>query len=185
MSEILRNPKTILVKVKTELNQVIGKGKIVQEIDISKLVYLQCILKETMRLHPPSPFLIPGQVKEEVQLCGYTIPKNSQVLVNAWAIGRDPKLWINPLCFQPERFMDSQIDFNGHDYELIPFGAGRRICPGMPLAIRMVPVMLGSLINYFDWEIEGGILPEKLDMDYFDSMLFFKFDYLKFLYLTL
>ncbi|KAL8097088.1 hypothetical protein AgCh_030259 [Apium graveolens] len=165
MSEILRNPKTILVKVKTELNQEIGKGKIVQETDISKLVYLQCILKQTMRLHPPAPFLIPRQVKEEVQLCGYTIPKNSQVLVNAWAIGRDPKLWINPLSFQPERFMDSQIDFNGHGYELIPFGAGRRICPGMPLAMRMVPVMLGSLINCFDWELEGGILPEKLDME--------------------
>ncbi|KAK1358830.1 Geraniol 8-hydroxylase [Heracleum sosnowskyi] len=164
MSEILRNSE-ILVKVKAELNQVIGKGKIIQEADISKLVYLQCIVKESMRLHPPVPFLIPRQVEREVQLCGYTVPKNSQVLVNAWAIGRDPKLWINPLSFQPERFMDSQVDINGHYYELIPFGAGRRICPGMSLAMRMVPVMVGSLINCFDWKLEGGILPEKLDME--------------------
>ncbi|KAK1358824.1 Geraniol 8-hydroxylase [Heracleum sosnowskyi] len=141
MSEILQNSE-ILVKVKAELNQVIGKGKIIQETDISKLVYLQCIVKETMRLHPPVPFLIPRQVEKEVQLCGYTVPKNSQVLVNAWAIGRDPELWINPLSFRPER-----------------------ICPGMPLAMRMVPVMVGSLINCFDWKLEGGILPEKLDME--------------------
>ncbi|WOG96784.1 hypothetical protein DCAR_0416120 [Daucus carota subsp. sativus] len=164
MSEILRNPETLL-KAKAELNQVIGKGKIIGEEDISRLVYLQCILKETVRLHPTTPFLLPRQVKEEVELCGYTIPKNSQVLVSAWAIGRNPMLWKNPLSFQPERFMDSKIDVSGHDYELIPFGAGRRMCPGLPFAMRMMPVMLGSLINCFDWELEGGIAPEELNME--------------------
>ncbi|KAL1819804.1 hypothetical protein DCAR_0416119 [Daucus carota subsp. sativus] len=164
MSEILRNPETLL-KAKAELNQVIGKGKMIGEEDISKLVYLRCILKETVRLHPPTPFLVPRQVNEEVELCGYTVPKNSQVLVSAWAIGRDPMLWKDPLSFQPERFMDSEIDFIGHDYELIPFGAGRRMCPGLPLAMRMVPVMLGSLINCFEWKLEGGIAPEELNME--------------------
>ena len=165
MAEILRNLKTVLVKAKAELNQVIGKGKIVEESDISKLPYLRCIVKETARLHPAAPFLLPRQVKEDVELCGYTIPKNSQVLVNAWAIGRDPVLWENPLAFQPERFMDSEVDVYGHNYELIPFGAGRRTCPGLPLAMRMVPVMLGSLINCFEWKLEGEVAPKELDME--------------------
>ncbi|WOG96782.1 hypothetical protein DCAR_0416118 [Daucus carota subsp. sativus] len=116
-------------------------------------------------LHPPAPFLEPRQVQEEVELCGYSVPKNSQVLVNEWAIGRDPMTWKEPLLFQPERFMESEIDVHGHDYELIPFGAGRRICPGMPLAMRMVPIMLGSLINCFEWKLEGGIAPEDLNME--------------------
>nr|XP_017258817.1 PREDICTED: geraniol 8-hydroxylase-like [Daucus carota subsp. sativus] len=165
MAEVLRNSETVLVKAKAELNQVIGKGKIVEESDISKLAYLRCIVKETLRLHPPVPFLIPRRVEDEVELCGYTLPKNSQVLVNAWAIGRDPTLWRNPLLFEPERFMDSEVDVYGHDYELIPFGAGRRTCPGLPLAMRMVPVMLGSLINGFEWKLEGEIAPKELDME--------------------
>nr|AQY76216.1 cytochrome P450 [Thapsia garganica] len=164
MSEILRNPETILVKAKAELDQVIGKGKIIEEADVSSLDYLRCIVKETLRLHPPVPLVL-RQVQDEVELCGYTIPKNSQVLVNAWAIGRDPMLWKDPLSFQPDRFINSEIDVNGHDYELIPFGAGRRICPGIPLAMRMVPAMLGSLINCFEWRLEGGIAPEELNME--------------------
>ena len=165
LSEILRNSDTILVKAKAELTQVIGKGKIVEEVESPDLHYLRCIVKETLMLHPPAPFLEPRQVQEEVELCGYTVPKNSQVLVNAWAIGRDPMLWEDPLSFQPERFMNSEIDVNGHGYELIPFGGGRRICPGMPLAMRMVPIMLGSLLNCFEWELEGGIAPEDLNME--------------------
>ncbi|WOH02385.1 hypothetical protein DCAR_0521774 [Daucus carota subsp. sativus] len=165
MTEILRNSETILVKAKAELNQVVGKGKVIEEADISRLPYLQCIVKETARLHPPAPFLIPRQVQEEVQLCGYTVPKNSQVLINAWSIGRDPLIWKNSLSFEPERFLNSEVDVNGHNYKLIPFGAGRRKCPGLPLAMRMVPVMLGSLINCFDWKLEGGIAAEEVDME--------------------
>ncbi|KAL1817334.1 hypothetical protein DCAR_0521762 [Daucus carota subsp. sativus] len=166
MAEILRKSETILVKAKAELNQVIGRGKIIEEADISRLPYLQCIVKETLRLHPPAPFLVPRQVQEDVHLCGYTIPKNSRILVNAWTIGRDPLIWKNSLSFQPERFLDSEVvDVNDHDYELIPFGAGRRICPGLPLAMGVVPVMLGSLINCFDWILEGGIAGEEVDME--------------------
>ena len=165
MAEVLRNSETVLVKAKAELNQVIGKGKIVEESDISKLAYLRCIVKETLRLHPPVPFLIPRKVEDEVELCGYTLPKNSQVLVNAWAIGRDHTLWRNPLLFEPERFMDSEVDVYGHDYELIPFGAGRRTCPGLPLAMSMVPVMLGSHINCFEWKPEGVVAPKELEME--------------------
>ncbi|KAL8124833.1 hypothetical protein AgCh_012478 [Apium graveolens] len=128
MAELLKSSETML-KVKYELHEVLGKGKTLEEADIYRLPYLRCIVRETLR--------------------------NSQVLVNAWAIARDPVSWENPLSFHPERFLDSEVDVKGQDFELIPFGAGRRICPGLPLAMRMVPVMLGSLINCFDWELEG------------------------------
>ncbi|CAL5324710.1 unnamed protein product [Camellia sinensis] len=163
MAELLRNPKT-LKKAKVELEQIVGKGKPISESDIPHLPYLSAIVKETLRMHPAVPFLIPRKVDSEEQVCGYTIPKGTQVLVNTWAIGRDQSIWPNPTSFMPERFMDSKIDVRGCDFELIPFGAGRRICPGLPLAIRIIPMMLGSLINLFDWKLQGGIEPKDLDM---------------------
>ncbi|KAH7853026.1 hypothetical protein Vadar_032270 [Vaccinium darrowii] len=165
MAELLRNPEN-LKKAKAELEQTIGKGKLIEESDISQLPYLQAIVKETMRIHPSVPFLLPRKVETDVvEVHGYTVPKGAQVLVNAWAIGKDPSMWKNPTTFMPERFLESKVDVRGQDFELIPFGAGRRICPGLPLAIRMIPVVLGSLLNSFDWKIEGGIEPEELDME--------------------
>lgn len=164
MAEVLKSSETML-KVKFELHRVLGKGKIPDEADIYRLPYLRCIVGETLRLHPPVPFLVPRQIAEEAEVNGYIIPRNSQVLVNAWAIGCDPVLWENPLSFHPKRFLDSEVDVHGHDFELIPFGAGRRICPGLPFVMRMVPVMLGSLINCFNWELEGGIPLNELDME--------------------
>ena len=164
MTEVLHNPET-LKKAKEELAQVIGKGKTIEESDIARLPYLRAIVKETLRIHPPVPFLIPRKLEVDVEICGYEIPKGTQILVNVWAIGRDPSTWANATSFMPERFLDSEIDFRGQDFELIPFGAGRRICPGLPLAIRMVPVMLGSLINSFDWTLEGGIAPKDMNME--------------------
>ncbi|PSR88003.1 Geraniol 8-hydroxylase [Actinidia chinensis var. chinensis] len=164
MTEVLHNPET-MKKAKEELAQVIGKGKAIEESDIARLPYLRAIVKETLRIHPPVPFLIPRKLEVDVEICGYEIPKGTQILVNVWAIGRDPSTWANATSFMPERFLDSEIDFRGQDFELIPFGAGRRICPGLPLAIRMVPVMLGSLINSFDWTLEGGIAPKDMNME--------------------
>lgn len=164
MAEILRKPD-VMAKAKAELQLVVGKGKIPEETDVSKLPYLQCIVKETLRIHTPLPFLVPRTVESDVEVNGYTIPKGSQVLVNVWAIGRDPSDWEDPLNFKPERFLTSERDVRGRDFELIPFGAGRRICPGLPLAIRLVPVTLGALINSFDWKLDGGIGPRELDME--------------------
>jgi geraniol 8-hydroxylase len=164
MAELLQNPEN-LKRAKAELEQRIGKGKLIQESDIPELPYLRAIVKEAMRIHPVLPLLLPRKVETDVEVCGYTVPKGSQVLVNAWAIGKDPSIWKNPTTFMPERFLESEVDVRGQDFELIPFGAGRRICPGLPLAIRMVPVVLGSLINSFDWKLEGGIAPEELDME--------------------
>ncbi|KAL8229215.1 hypothetical protein R6Q57_014115 [Mikania cordata] len=163
MTELLRHPHT-MTKAKEELEEVISKGKIVKENDVLRLPYLSCIVKETLRLHPTVPLLLPRKVDKQVNLSGYTIPEGTQVLVNAWAIGRDPTMWDNPLTFKPERFLDSGLDVRGQHFNLIPFGAGRRICPGLPLAIRMIPMMLGSLLNNFDWKIDTKIQPEALDM---------------------
>ncbi|XP_061348879.1 geraniol 8-hydroxylase-like [Gastrolobium bilobum] len=164
MAELLRNPN-IMSKAKEELEQTIGKGNLVGESDITRLPYLQAIVKETFRLHPAVPLLLPRKAEIDVEMHNYTVPKGAQVLVNVWAIGRDPNLWENPNLFSPERFLGSEIDFKGRSFELTPFGAGRRICPGLPLAMRMLFLILGLLINSFDWKLEGGIKPQDMDMD--------------------
>ncbi|GAB4830274.1 hypothetical protein Ancab_040680 [Ancistrocladus abbreviatus] len=164
MAELLHKPDK-LRKARVELEQVIGRGNPLEEEDIARLPYLQSVVKETLRLHPAIPLLMPRKVDTDFQLCGFMVPKNAQVIVNAWAIGRDPNFWENPNSFEPERFLGSAIDPKGQHFELIPFGAGRRICAGMPLALRMLPFMLGSLLHYFDWKLESGIKPESMDMD--------------------
>ena len=164
MAELLHNPE-ILSKAGEELRQTIGRGNTVEESDIPKLPYLQAIIKETFRLHPAVPLLLPRKAEADVEVKGFTVPKGAQVLVNAWAIGRDPSIWDNPNSFMPERFLGSEIDVRGHNFELIPFGGGQRICPGLSLAIRMVHLMLGSLIHSFDWKLEDGITPEDMNLE--------------------
>ncbi|CAI8600436.1 unnamed protein product [Vicia faba] len=155
----------IMSKVQNELEQVVGKGIPVEETDIAKLPYMQAVIKETFRVHPPVPLLLPRKAETDVEIGDYIIPKDAQVLVNAWVIGRDPSKWENPNAFVPERFFNSEIDFKGHHFELIPFGSGRRICPGLPLAIRMLPLMLGSLVNCFDWRLEDGLNVDDLNKE--------------------
>ena len=164
MAELLHNPEKLL-KARVELLQTIGKDKQVKESDISRLPYLQAVVKETFRLHPAVPFLLPRRVEEDTDIEGFTVPKNAQVLVNAWAIGRDPNTWENPNSFVPERFLGLDMDVKGQNFELIPFGAGRRICPGLPLAIRMVHLMLASLIHSYDWKLQDGVTPENMNME--------------------
>lgn len=162
MAELLRNPK-VLSKARAELNHIIGKGKQIEESDIARLPYLQAVVKETFRLHPAAPLLLPRKAETDVEIGGFKIPKGAQIMVNAWAIGRDSGTWEDPNEFKPERFLGSEIDVRGRNFELIPFGAGRRICPGMPLAIRMLHLMLGTLIHSFDWKLEDG--KKDVDMD--------------------
>ena len=164
MAELLHNPEKLL-KARVELLQTIGKDKQVKESDITRLPFVQAVVKETFRLHPVVPFLIPHRVEEDTDIDGLTVPKNAQVLVNAWAIGRDPNIWENPNSFVPERFLELDMDVKGQNFELIPFGAGRRICPGLPLATRMVHLMLASLIHSCDWKLEDGMTPENMNME--------------------
>ncbi|XP_044476125.1 geraniol 8-hydroxylase-like isoform X2 [Mangifera indica] len=164
MAELLQNPEA-LSNAQLELEETIGKGNPVEESDITQLPYLQAIIKETLRLHPPAPFLIPRKSSTDVEINGFTIPKDARVLVNVWAIGRDENLWDDPNTFLPERFLGSNVDVKGRNFELIPFGGGRRICPGLPLAIRMLHLMLASLLHAFDWKLDDGITPEEMDME--------------------
>ncbi|EYU25535.1 hypothetical protein MIMGU_mgv1a025588mg [Erythranthe guttata] len=164
MTELLRNPE-IMSKAKNELRTVIGKNKQVEESDIFKLPYLRAVIKETFRFHPVAPFLIPHKANANVEMNGYIIPKDAQILVNIWAMGRDSSIWSNPNTFEPERFLDSKINFKGHDFEFIPFGSGRRICPGMPLAHIMVHLMVASLIHDFEWKLEPGMKHEEIDLN--------------------
>ncbi|CAI0409768.1 unnamed protein product [Linum tenue] len=163
MAELLRNPKA-LTKLKEELDQTIGKENHLNESDIPRLPYLQAVIKEIFRLHPPLPLLLPHKAGVDVEIDGFTVPKGAQILVNLWAIGRDPMIWDDPNSFTPERFLGSEVDARGNHFELITFGAGRRICPGMSLAYRMLHMMLGSLVHWFDWKLPSGVKPEQLNM---------------------
>ncbi|WRX16789.1 Cytochrome P450 - like 10 [Theobroma cacao] len=163
MAELLRNPE-VMQKAREELMNVIGSERTVKESDMDELPYLQAVVKETLRLHPAAPLLLPYKARNDVEICGYTIPKGTHALVNIWAINRDPKYWDHPLTFCPGRFIGSKIDYKDGSYEFIPFGAGRRLCLGLPLATRMVHLMLASMILSFDWKLPQGINPQELDM---------------------
>ncbi|KAK1429418.1 hypothetical protein QVD17_11627 [Tagetes erecta] len=163
LTELLRCPKK-MIRAKDELASVIGPNQKVEEKSIDDLPYLQAIIKETLRLHAPIPFLVPRKAMHDTDFMGYHIPKDTQLFVNAWAIGRDPERWENPNSFEPERFLDSKVDYKGQHFELIPFGAGRRMCVGVPLAQRVLHLVLGSLLHEFDWELESHVNAETLDM---------------------
>ncbi|KAL0866878.1 hypothetical protein Bca101_045996 [Brassica carinata] len=165
MAELLRNPKT-MAKAQAEMDDVVGPNGVVEESHMSDLPYLQALVKETLRLHPTGPLLAPHKAETNVEVLGFLVPKNAQVLVNAWYIGRDPSIWENAERFEPERFLlGREIDVKGIDFELLPFGAGRRICPGMSVAMKTVPLILASLLHSFQWKLQDGVLPEDLDMD--------------------
>ncbi|KAJ0932834.1 putative geraniol 8-hydroxylase [Helianthus annuus] len=165
MAELIHNPDK-LERARTEVIKLMeNKKNIIQESDISQLPYLQAVIKETLRLHPPAPFLIPHQAIHDVEIQGFLVPKNAQILCNVWAMERDPKVWSNPETFIPERFLEVNVDYRGQDFELIPFGSGRRVCPGLNMAHRMLHIMLGSLIQKFDWKLEGNKRAQDMDMD--------------------
>ncbi|XP_010525432.1 PREDICTED: cytochrome P450 98A3 [Tarenaya hassleriana] len=163
MAEMIRNPR-VQQKVQEELDRVVGRDRILTEPDFSTLPYLQCVVKESMRLHPPTPLMLPHRANADVTIGGYHIPKGSNVLVNVWAVARDPTVWKDPLEFRPERFLEEDVDMKGHDFRLLPFGAGRRVCPGAQLGINLVTSMLGHLLHHFVWTPPEGKKPEDIDM---------------------
>ncbi|CAI0459149.1 unnamed protein product, partial [Linum tenue] len=165
MSELLRNAKT-LRKAQSEVRQVFGSTGTVEEARLGELKYLKMVLKESLRLRPTAPLLLPRLSSEGCEIDGYHVPANTRVLINVWAMGRDPKYWVRPDEFDPERFVDSSLDYKGTNYEFIPFGAGRRMCPGMAFGMANVELQLASLLYHFDWEMpeENGGSFEDLDM---------------------
>jgi cytochrome P450 len=163
ISEMLKKPD-IFEKATEELDRVIGRERWVEEKDIDKLPYINSIVKETMRLHPVAPMLVPRFTREDCQVAGYDIPKDTRVLVNVFTIGRDPSLWDQPEEFMPERFLDKSIDVKGHDFELLPFGAGRRMCPGYSLGLKVIQSSLANLLHGFTWTLPPNMKKEDLDM---------------------
>ncbi|KAI5427440.1 hypothetical protein KIW84_032743, partial [Lathyrus oleraceus] len=163
MAELIKNPR-VQQKAQEELDKVIGFERVMTETDFSSLPYLQSVAKEALRLHPPTPLMLPHRANANVKIGGYDIPKGSNVHVNVWAVARDPAVWKNPLEFRPERFLEEDVDMKGHDFRLLPFGAGRRVCPGAQLGINMVTSMLGHLLHHFCWAPPEGVNPEEIDM---------------------
>lgn len=165
MTELLRHPEK-MAKAQNEIDETMtNNGGPIHESDISKLPYIQAIVKETLRMHPPAPFLLPHKAEKDVQFCGYLVPKNAQIWVNVWAMGRDPSVWSNPDSFSPERFFERSFDAKGRDFEFMPFGEGRRICLGMPLAYSMLHIMLANLLHSFNWKPTNGIGPKDVGLE--------------------
>ncbi|CAL5189797.1 unnamed protein product [Lathyrus oleraceus] len=159
MSELIRDAR-VMKKAQDEVREIFKIG----ENSINELEYLKCIVKETLRLHPPVPLLLPRECGQACEIDGYDIPIKTKVIVNAWAIGRDPKYWTEPERFYPERFIGSSIDYKGGSFEYIPFGAGRRMCPGITFGLMNVELALALLLYHFDWKLPNGMKGEDLDM---------------------
>ncbi|KAG5243667.1 cytochrome P450 [Salix suchowensis] len=165
MSFLMKNPEA-LKKVQEEVRTAIGNKGFVNEYDVEQLCYLKAVVKETMRLQPTAPLLVPRETTEKCKIDGYEIPAKTLVYVNAWAVGRDSEAWENPNEFNPNRFLGSSIDFKGQDFKLIPFGSGRRICPGLDMGIATVELSLANLLHKFDWEMPDGMRREDIDIDH-------------------
>ena len=165
MTEMMRNPK-IMEKAQAEIREAFKGKKVIEDSDMEQLSYLKLVIKETLRLHPPLPLLLPRECRENCKIVGYDIPIKTQVVVNAWAIGRDPNYWYDADKFLPERFQEHcNVDFRGTNFEFIPFGAGRRMCPGITFGLASIELLLASLLYHFDWELPYGMKPEDLDMN--------------------
>ncbi|XP_004292862.1 PREDICTED: cytochrome P450 71A1-like [Fragaria vesca subsp. vesca] len=164
LSELLRNP-LVMSKLQKEIRGIVGDKKDITEDDLTGMHYLKAVIKETFRLHPPAPLLVPRLSTHEVKINGYNIKANTQVIVNAWHIGRDPNTYKNPEEFEPERFLiRNDIDYRGNDFQLIPFGAGRRICPGIQFSTAVNEIALANILHKFNWELPDGAKGQDLDM---------------------
>jgi len=167
MAECISNPN-VMKKAQVELDSVVGKSRRVEDADIPNLKYLQAIVKETLRLHPVVPLLVPHVSKKACKVLGYDIPGGTPVFVNAAAIARDPSIWKDPTIFKPERFLDgmpyANIEFKGKHFELLPFGSGRRACAGIVLGTTLVHILVASFLQSFDWVLPNDLQPTELDM---------------------
>lgn len=170
LAELLRHPH-YLQQAQEELDSVVGRDRLVEEFDLPNLQFLNSVLKESLRLHPPLPLSIPHYSVEECIVAGYTIPANTTAYVNIWAIGRDPSMWKNPTEFHPERFMDSKVNFYGQDFQFLPFSSGRRGCPGIHVALANLKLMLANLLHCFTWEPAPCVKGQEIEMGERDGIV--------------
>ncbi|XP_024542853.1 flavonoid 3'-monooxygenase [Selaginella moellendorffii] len=158
LAAMMENPR-VMRKAQEELQQVVGDSRMVQESDLPKLEYFQMIIKETFRRYPAGILLSPRIASQDTKIGGYDIPKGTTLLLHAWALGMDPSVWENPTEFLPERFVGSTDVKGVQDFNLLPFGCGRRKCPGMPLGLRTVHFLVANLVHGFDWSYVPGTVP--------------------------
>ncbi|KAK8363341.1 hypothetical protein V6Z11_A03G158300 [Gossypium hirsutum] len=163
MAELARKP-TAMRKAQNEIRSCVGKKGKLTENDVSKLTYLNMVIKETLRLHPPG-VLLPRETMSQIKIGDYDINPRTRIAVNVWAIGRDPDIWDNPEEFIPERFIDNAIDLKGQHFELLPFGGGRRICPGINMGMTVLELALANLLYFFDWKLPIGMREIDIDME--------------------
>ncbi|GLJ49833.1 hypothetical protein SUGI_1058750 [Cryptomeria japonica] len=158
MSLLIRNP-SVVEKVREEIEGVVGRDRAVKSSDLRSMEYLGCVVKETLRLYPVLPLLLPHESIQDSNVEGYFIPAESRVIVNAWAFARDPSVWNDPLEFMPERFMGKDDDFvkAKEFFDMVPFGAGRRGCPGATMAFSIMTLTIAQLVHCFDWRVEGEL----------------------------
>ncbi|XP_042444131.1 trimethyltridecatetraene synthase-like [Zingiber officinale] len=166
LSELLRRPE-VMEKATEELDRVVGRGRWAEEKDMERLDYIRAIVKEAMRMHPVAPTLVPHLSTEHTRFDGYDIPAGTMAIVNVWSIGRDPEVWEEPEEFRPERFLGSTVDVSGHDFQLIPFGPGRRMCPGYRLGLKVVQMGVANLLHGFNWRLPEGMKAEDVSMEGF------------------
>jgi 4-hydroxyphenylacetaldehyde oxime monooxygenase len=146
-----------------EVRALVRNKPKVDEEDVKNLKYLKMVIKENFRLHPPLTLLIPWETMQSCVIGGYNVSPGTRLFVNVWAIGRDPNIWSNPEELLP--FEDSHTDFRGSNFELLPFGSGRRACPGGALGVANVELALANLLYSFDWHLPEGIKEEDMDME--------------------
>ncbi|XP_034682152.1 xanthotoxin 5-hydroxylase CYP82C4-like [Vitis riparia] len=160
---LLLNNRHALKKAQAELEIHVGKHRQVDGSDIKNLVYLQAIVKETLRLYPPGPLSLPREAMEDCTVAGFHIQAGTRLLVNLWKLHRDPRVWLDPLEFQPERFRTKHagLDVRGKNYELLPFGSGRRVCPGISFALELTHLTLARLLHGFEL---GAVADSRVDM---------------------
>ncbi|XP_031250453.1 premnaspirodiene oxygenase-like [Pistacia vera] len=163
ISELIKNPR-VMERAQAEVREVFNGTEKVDETGIIEMKFLKLVIKESMRLHPAVPLLIPRVCREKCEINEFNVPADTKVIVNAWAIGRDPEYWNEPESFNPERFIDSSIDYKGTNFEYLPFGAGRRMCPGASFGLANVELPLALLLYHFDWKLSDGMKNEDLDM---------------------
>ncbi|GAB2269814.1 hypothetical protein Dimus_004732 [Dionaea muscipula] len=163
MTELLRHP-LVMKQLQAEVRGIVGTKEEISKSDLEEMKYLKAVMKETLRLHPPVPLLVPRESTKDIQLNGYDIAAGTRVFINAWAIHTDPAHWEEPEEFRPERFLDSSVDFKGQDFQLIPFGAGRRGCPGISFSVASIELVLANLMHRFDWALTAGTQGATLDM---------------------
>lgn len=165
MSELILLPD-VMAAAADELDRVVGRGRWVTECDLPNLPYIDAVVKETMRLHPVGPLLVPHLAREHTAVAGYDVPAGARVLVNAWAVARHPASWPDrPDAFLPERFAGRDIDVRGQHFELLPFGAGRRMCPAHSLAMKVVGAGVANLLHGFAWRLPDGVSPGDVSME--------------------